>query len=191
MREFNYNINSLIKERWSPRAFSKEKVDHEDLMTILEAARFAPSCFNEQPWRYMVATEHNGLDVFQSFLLEKNYLWAKEAPVLILLLSKNTFAHNDKENKYANFDTGTSWGFLSLEAKRLGYDTHAMAGIKKKEIRDTLSIPENYDIICMIALGKYGNKESLPDALKNNESPNVRKKLDAIIYDYKEFGSNE
>lgn len=181
MREFNYNIMGIIKERWSPRAFSNEKVNDEDLNAILEAARYAPSCFNEQPWRFVIGKDES-LAEMQSFLTEKNLKWAKEAPVLILIMAKKTFDHNGKENKYAKFDTGTSWGFLSLEARHRGYHTHAMAGFSKRKVIEALELSEEYEPIAMVALGKYGDKETLDDMFKEKERPNTRLPLNQVSY---------
>lgn len=181
MREYNYEILDLIVKRWSPRAFSKKPVPKEDLMAILEAARYAPSCFNEQPWRFMVADDPKSLEVMRKVLMEKNYLWAKNAPVLILMLSKKQYEKNGKDNKYHDFDTGTAWGFLSLEAVRRGYQTHGMAGIKKKEARELFKIPEDIHIIGMIALGINGSIEDLDDMFIEDESPSSRKPLEDIV----------
>lgn len=181
MRVYNYEILDLIVKRWSPRAFSSEPVPKEDLMAILEAARFAPSCFNEQPWRFMVADDPGSLEVMRSVLMEKNYLWAKRAPVLILMLSKKTFHKNGKENNYHDFDTGTAWGFLSLEAVRRGYQTHAMAGIKKKLAREIFKIPEDLHIIGMVALGTKGSIDDLDPIFIEGESPSSRMALEDVI----------
>ena len=181
MREYNYEILDLIVKRWSPRAFSSEAVPKEDLMAILEAARYAPSCFNEQPWRFMVADDPKSLEVMRSVLVEKNFLWARNAPVLILMLSKKNYEKNGKENKYHDFDTGTAWGFLSLEAVRRGYQSHAMAGIKKKVARELFKIPEDIHIIGMVALGINGSIEDLDDMFIEDESPSSRKPLEDIV----------
>ena len=123
-RQFKYNIMQEIKDRWSPRAFSTEKISEEDLQAILEAASYAPSCFNEQPWRLLIASEEKELEIMRSLLTEKNYRWAKNAPVLILILAHRYFAYNNKENRWHQFDSGTAWGYLSLEAQKRGFITH-------------------------------------------------------------------
>lgn len=177
-RQFNYDIMKVIKERWSPREFSNEKVPIEDLKAMFEAARYAPSCFNEQPWKYIVAYENDDVEILRDLLMEGNS-WAKKAPVLVIAISKNIFKRNNKKNNYNKFDTGTSWGFLSLEAKRRGYDTHGMAGFSKKKARDILNIPEDYDIIAMIAIGKI--------IKSGNEKPNTRKSLEEVMIDINFF----
>lgn len=188
MRIYNYEILNEIQKRWSPRAFSEESVSNEDLEAIMEAARYAPSCFNEQPWLYLVADDEPSLNVMRELLMEKNWLWAKKAPVLIMVLCKNKFEHNDKDNAYCSFDTGTSWGYLSLEATKRGYQTHAMAGFRKKTAREVLNIPEVYTPLAMIALGRPGLIEDLPEAFREKESPNTRKPLNEVMVKIDYFG---
>lgn len=181
MRQYNHEIMKEIKERWSPRAFSEETVLKEDLEGIMEAARFAPSCFNEQPWRFIVGVD-DGIETMRSLLLPKNLKWAKNAPVLILIASKTTFAYNGKENAYHQFDAGTAWGFLSLEATRRGYYTHAMAGFKKKMAKELLGLSDDYVPIAMVALGRPGNIDDLDDDFRSNEQPNTRKPINDIVF---------
>lgn len=177
-RIFNYDILSLIKERWSTRAFSDETIASEEINAIFEAARYAPSCFNEQPWRFIIAYKKDELSILQSCLFEKNFEWAKHAPVLFLIISSTEFAYNKKANNYNQFDAGTAWGFLQLEAWNRGYATHAMAGFDKDKARELLNIPENFDILAMVALGKPKESDS---------EPNTRNSLDSIILDINSF----
>lgn len=186
MRDYNYEIMDYIQKRWSPRAFSPETIPHEDVRGILEAARYAPSCFNEQPWLFMVA-EGDDLETFRDLLLPKNLMWAGKAPVLILVLYKETFEHNGKINKYAAFDSGTAWGFLSLEAVRRGYQTHAMAGFRKSTAREVLNIPEAYVPHAMIALGLPGDLKDLDESFHEKEQPNTRKPLDEVMVSINHF----
>ncbi|MDW7740630.1 MAG: nitroreductase family protein, partial [Bacillota bacterium] len=125
-RVFNYDIMPEIKTRWSPRAFSSKPVAKEELMALLEAAHYAPSCSNEQPWRFLIADNAEKLAKLFSVLNEGNQAWANKAPVLILLIGKNHFEKTEKANHWHMFDSGTAWGFLSLEAERRGLITHAM-----------------------------------------------------------------
>ena len=180
MRQYDYDILEEIKQRWSPRAFSSEPVEDDDLMAILEAARYAPSCFNEQPWRFMIGQDET-LPIMQSILMEGNFKWAKYAPVLILILSKKTFDYNGKDNRYHSFDAGTSWGFLSLEATRRGYYTHAMAGYKRKLAKEILNISDDLEPIAMVALGRPGDMSDLDEKLRNDEKPNSRKPISSFI----------
>jgi len=181
-REYNYDILDLIKERWSPRAFGPEKVDQEDVLATLEAARYAPSCFNEQPWRFILATKPEDLAKMQSILVEDNLTWAKYAPVLMLILAKNVWALNGKDNYWHMFDAGTAWGYLSLEAQRRGLITHAMGGYNRNKARELYSIPEEYSIIAVVAMGKMGNMDNLSQENKEREKPAVRNPLGDIFF---------
>lgn len=180
-RNTDYEIMEEIKERWSPRAFSTEPVPMEDVMAILEAARFAPSCFNEQPWRFIVGhTEEMREKVF-SLLGEPNKIWAEKAPVLMIVLAKKTFDYNGKENFWHMFDSGIAWGYLSLEAQRRGYITHGMGGFNKKGTVELFNLGDDLQPIAAIALGKMGNKEDLPEDLRLREEPAGRNSLDSLI----------
>ena len=181
-RQFKYNIMQEIKDRWSPRAFSTEKIPEEDLQAIMEAASYAPSCFNEQPWRFLLASEDKELEIMHSLLTEKNYRWAKNAPVLILVIAHRYFAYNNKENRWHQFDSGTAWGYLSLEAQKRGFITHGMGGFRRKKTRETLNISEDYEIIAVVAVGKMGNKEDLEDEFKKEEFPNTRRPLEDSVW---------
>lgn len=180
-RTFKHDIMTEVKERWSPRAFDMEKIAKEDVMALIEAARYAPSCFNEQPWRFIVADDEETLIKARSILTPSNQEWANNAPVLILILSKKTFAHNGKENYWNMFDAGTAWGYLSLEAERRGLITHAMGGFSKNKTREVFNISDDYNIITVVALGKYGNKENLTVDLQNREHPEVRMEIEELL----------
>ena len=171
----------LIKSRWSPRAFSEEKVSHEEIMSLIEAARFAPSCFNEQPWRFIIADDETSLEKMRNILMPGNQIWANKAPVLLLIVSKKNFTYNNEENFWHMFDAGTAWGFLSLEAERRGLITHAMGGFDMDQARLHFNIPEEYEIITVVAIGKYGNKEDLDPKLQSKERPDVRLETEKLI----------
>ncbi len=182
-RTFDYEILDEVKTRWSPRAFDPDRpVPEEDLLGVMEAARFAPSCFNEQPWRYIVAVQ--GEDDYQKILdvlNETNREWASNAPVLMIITSRKRFAKNDKENRWHLFDAGTSWGFLSLEAHRRGLHTHAMAGFSVDRTREAFDLGEDISIIAAVAMGYYGNKEDLSPELQKKEKPGLRKPTQEIL----------
>ena len=180
-RKYNYEIMDLIQSRWSPRAFSEEKLSREEIMPLIEAARFAPSCFNEQPWRFIIAIDDENLDKMRNVLMPGNQVWANKAPVLLLIAAKKTFTYNNKENFWHMFDTGTAWGFLSLEAQRRGLITHAMGGFDMDQARLSFNIPEDYEIITIVAVGKYGNKENLDPKLQTREHPDGRMETEKLI----------
>ncbi|NTW05614.1 MAG: nitroreductase family protein [Peptococcaceae bacterium] len=180
-RVFDYNILPEIKERWSARAIEGTEVSDEEIMTLLEAARYAPSCFNEQPWRFIVAKDKGALDKMRGVLTPSNRVWANNAPVLILIGSKKTFSRNSKENYWHMFDAGTAWGYLSLQAQKLGLVAHAMGGFSISEARKAFNIPEDLDIMTIVAVGKYGRKESLNEELQKREQPDVRMEISELI----------
>ena len=180
-RVFEYDILPQIKERWSPRAFSDEKISKDDLYAILEAASYAPSCFNEQPWRFILADEEKSLVKMRSILYASNLQWAQKAPVLLLIMAKKTFSLNNENNFWHMFDTGTAWGFLSLEAQKRGIMTHAMGGFSMSKARKLFKIPEDYEIVTVVAIGRYGDKEQLSDELKERESPETRKNISELL----------
>jgi len=182
MRDFSYEISEDIQKRWSPRAFSTEPVEMDDLMALFEAARYAPSCFNEQPWRFIVAVKEDELKVMRSILNENNQEWANKAPVLVVIVAKKSFTSNGEPNSWHAFDAGTAWGFLALEAQRRGFITHAMGGFSKIKAHDVLDIPGKYEVLAMIAIGKKGKKEELSPALQTREEPATRKPLTELVF---------
>ena len=180
MRDFSYEISEDMKQRWSPRAFSTEPVDMDDLMALFEAARYAPSFFNEQPWRFVVADKEEELKVMRGILNENIQEWANKAPVLVVLVAKKSFANGEPNNWHA-FDAGTAWGYLTLEAQRRGLITHAIGGFSKIKAHELLAIPGKFEVMAMIAIGKMGKKENLPIALQEQEEPANRKSLKEIV----------
>lgn len=176
------NLDPIFLERWSPRAFKKDPIPKEDLEAIFEAARWAPSCYNEQPWLFAYTQTQEGLKKFQSALVEFNQTWASNAPVLIIVFSKKTFDRNGKENPWAPFDTGAAWMSLALQAHKLGYITHAMGGFDPKKAFEVAEIdPTKYDVLAVIALGRQGDKNCLPEDMQKGESPSDRKPLSSIM----------
>ncbi|MFA7010639.1 MAG: nitroreductase family protein [Bacilli bacterium] len=180
-RKYNYEIMDLIKTRWSPRAISEEKLSREEIMPLIEAARFAPSCFNEQPWRFVIADKEETLQKMRNVLMPGNQIWANKAPVLLLIVAKKNFTYNNEENFWHMFDAGTAWGFLTLEAQKRGLVTHAMGGFDMDKTRSSFNISEDYEIITIVAIGKYGNKEALDPKLRSKEHPDIRMETEALI----------
>lgn len=180
-RTFKSDIMHEIKQRWSARAIDSAKIPKEDILALLEAARYAPSCFNEQPWRFIVAEEEPKLSKMRSVLSSSNQVWANSAPVLILIASKKIFLSNGKDNYWNMFDAGTAWGYLSLEAQRRGLIAHAMGGFDREAARDVFNISQDINILAVVAVGKYGNKENLPTEFQNREFPGTRKEIEELI----------
>lgn len=169
-----------LSHRWSPRAFTKTVMDDQVLARILDAARFAPSCFNVQPWRFYTSSEKT-FNEYLSLLNETNQLWAKDASVICLLVGKKQFEHNGKPNAHYAFDCGAAWMSLVLQAQHEGFYCHGMAGIQKQKIESLLGVnTEADDVLIAFAIGKIGNKESLPDNFREKENPSSRKKLDQL-----------
>ncbi|MEW6126368.1 MAG: nitroreductase family protein [Acidobacteriota bacterium] len=151
----DYPINELIKQRWSPRLFEEGRtVEPEKLMSLLEAARWAPSCFNEQPWYYLVFDQRDpaAFERARQCLMEGN-AWAREAPLLLLSVAKENFSHNGAPNRHAQYDTGAATGYMVLQAVELGLMAHQMAGYDAERARSEFQIPEGYTPMAMIAIG--------------------------------------
>ncbi|MHB8962308.1 MAG: nitroreductase family protein [Saccharofermentanales bacterium] len=180
-RDFQYDIMPEIKARWSPRAFSPDAVTRDDLMALIEAARYAPSCYNEQPWRFLIADDDSRLEKMRRVLTDSNREWAGKAPVLILVLSVKTFADKGNENRWHLFDAGTAWGFLSLEAHRRGLITHAMGGFSVRRAREEFDIADEMDIITVIAAGHPGDIDGLSPANRVREFPQSRKAAEELL----------
>ena len=176
-------VIEVILQRWSPRAFSSRPVSKHDLRKIFEAARWAASSYNEQPWRFLVG--HKGDPTYQKIfdsLVEFNQSWAGSAPVLILSAASKNFAHNGSTNSYAVHDTGAATAYLALQAAALGLHTHSMAGFSHDKARAAFNIPETYHIGAVTALGHLGNVDELPDGLLEREvAPRDRKPLAEIV----------
>jgi nitroreductase len=171
-------VDSIFIERWSPRAFSEKPVPEDALASLFEAARWAPSCYNEQPWLFLYADRVEELKIFRPLLVDANRAWADHAPVLAFALARRKFARNGKTSDWAAFDAGAAWMSLALQARRLGLCTHAMAGIRKNEAYAVLGVPrDDYEIVCAVAVGYMGGKDALPAEIREREMPSTRKSL--------------
>ncbi|OQW75996.1 MAG: nitroreductase [Proteobacteria bacterium ST_bin11] len=166
-------IHDLIASRWSPRAFAADKmVSHQDLTAVLEAARWSPSCFNDQPWRFVVCDKASDVGAWEtalSVIVEKNQLWAKNAPVLILTVAMANFNHNGKANRFAAYDTGAATLSLCLQANALGLITHQMGGFDADKARQVLHLPDDCTPMAMLALGYQAEAEILAEDFKAGE----------------------
>ncbi len=174
----------VILERWSPRAFADRDVSPADLKKVFEAARWAPSSYNEQPWRFILGVRGStAYDKIGSALIPFNQAWALKAPVLILGVAKTRFSHNNSPNNYAIFDLGAASGFITLQAAALGLATHQMAGVDKDKAREILAIPELYEIGSVMALGYQGEPAALAnEQLTSSEvEPRTRKSLSELV----------
>ena len=173
-------IEQHFLERWSPRAFTGEEIPEATLKSLLEAARWAPSSYNAQPWRFVYARRNTPhWDQFLGFLNEFNQSWAKQASALIIVISKTTSLPPSGGAEVPwpthSFDAGAAWGYLALQASASGWPAHGMVGILKDKIRAELGLPENYAVEAAIAIGKQGDKSLLPEQLQQRELPSPRK----------------
>ncbi len=178
VRSADYPIDRLFVDRWSPRAMSGEEISDDDLMPLFEAARWAPSAYNNQPWRFLYARrDSREWPLFFGLLVEQNRVWARNAAALVLIVSKTSFDHNGAPSLTHTFDCGAAWGSLALQGWLRGYVVHGMQGFDYEQARLTLAIPDDFRVEAMAAIGRPGSKESLPEELQRREAPSDRKKL--------------
>jgi nitroreductase len=173
----------IFLERWSPRSFADRDVSAADLKIIFEAARWAPSSYNEQPWRFFVG--HRGSETYNKILdalVPSNQDWAKSAPVLILGVTKTRFSHNDSPNNYAGHDLGAAMALMAVQATALGLAAHQMAGFDWGKARESFAIPDTYAMGSVMALGYQGGLGDLQEKFQAQEqSPRSRKPLSEIV----------
>src|SRR5947209_19543698 len=181
----HYPIHELLRRRWSPRAFSSRPVEPDTLRSLLEAARWAPSSYNEQPWSFIVATKEDEGEYARllSCLVEGNIQWAQHAPVLMVSVAKLHFDENGKRNRHALYDVGQAVANLIVQATALGLVVHQMAGIFPDKIRELYGIPEGYEAVAGIALGYPGDPETLPERLRQRElEPRSRRSIQDFVF---------
>src|SRR5438270_9915336 len=178
VRKADFPVDALLLDRWSPRAMTGEQIAEEELMRLLEAARWAPSSFNAQQWRALYArrsSEH--WPAFLGLLVEGNKAWARNAAVLVLFISRETFEHNGEPSVSHSYDCGAAWENFALQGFSQGLVVHGMEGFDYDRARTELKIPDGFRVEAMAAVGKPGAKETLPEKLQSKESPNDRRKL--------------
>lgn len=182
-RTTDFLIDPMFLERWSPRAFGDETISENELFTLLEAARWAPSAFNTQPWHFIYARRTTpAFERLLSLLIEFNRSWAKRAAALIVIVSERAPGPDKSAPSYSHsFDAGAAWGFLALQALRLGWHAHAMTGIDFTRAKEELAVPDTHRLEAALAIGRLGDKSLLPEKLQAREEPSERKPLTAII----------
>ena len=181
----DYPVHELIRRRYSPRAFADRPVEKEKLHSIFEAARWAPSCFNEQPWRFLVSTREDKSAFAQmlSCLMEGNQSWAQHAPVLAIAAASMLFARNGKPNRHALHDVGLASAQLTLEATAQGLAVHQMAGFDQDRTTKIYQIPEGFEPVTALAIGYPGEVASLPEGLQKKElAPRERKAQSELLF---------
>ncbi len=173
-------IDALIARRWSPRAFDATKnVDEKTLLALLEAARWAPSCFGDEPWRFVVCNRGQDETAWEKMLgclAEKNQLWAKHAPVLMLVGSIPTFSHNGSANRWSQYDTGAASENVCLQAASMGLNAHQMGGFDMEQARVAFGIPGEVELMAVIAVGYHGAMDALHEDFQEMESATRERK---------------
>jgi len=187
-RQPDHPIDPLFLERWSPRAFDGSPVPDADLLAMFEAARWAPSAFNSQPWRFCYAKRGDAdWDRFLSLLIPWNQSWARSASVLVYILSDSLPMTDRKTGDPApstthSFDAGAAWVSLALQATRMGYFAHGMSGIQYELARAELEIPERYALNAACAIGRLGDPAILDEKMRAREAPSSRKPLSDFVF---------
>lgn len=183
-RKAEYPIHNLFLNRWSPRAMTGEKISDEELFPLFEAAKWAPSSYNGQPWRFLYAKKGSKhWETFFELLLKGNQEWAQNASCLVVILSRRHFDTNGKPERTHTFDAGAAWMSLALQATHQGLATRGMQGLNYEKARRDLKIDKEYEVEAMIAIGKRGSKETLSSKFQEAEHPNQRHALKEIIHE--------
>jgi len=181
----DYPVHDLIATRWSPYSFADRSVSDEDLRSLFEAARWAASSYNEQPWRYVIAKKEDAgeFERLLSCLVDANQAWAKSASALALGISSLNFERNNKPNRAAIHDLGLAAGNIVLEATSRGLVVHQMIGILPEKARELYSIPEGYDPMTAVAIGFAGDPVNLPEELRTRDAARrLRKPLKEFVF---------
>ncbi len=182
MRNTHYKIDRIFTDRWSPRAMSGEKLARSELMSLFEAARWAPSSSNGQPWRFIYAerdTEH--WERLFDLLNQGNQVWVKNAAALVVVISKNYFEDDGKPDRTSSFTTGAAFENLSLQGSMNNLVIHGMAGFDYNQAKEELQVPDGYTVEAMVAIGKPGKVEDLPERLQKREHPSDRKPVEDLV----------
>jgi nitroreductase len=181
-RQTEYQTSDIFLNRWSPRAFTGEEIPQQTLLTLLDAAHWAPSAYNFQPWRFIYArrgTAH--WDRLLGVLGDFNRSWAKAAAAVVVVLSKKADVPPGQSAEVPNsthsFDAGTAWGYLALQASLLGWHAHGMSGIDREKARVDLGVPDGYAVEMALVIGRVGDKSTLPEPMRARETPSGRKSL--------------
>lgn len=185
LADTTYPIHELLQQRWSRRAFADRMVEPEKLLSLLEAARWAPSSYNEQPWHFIVATKEHPTEYERLLgcLVEGNIAWARHAPVLMLSIAQLAFERSGKPNRHAFHDVGLAVENLVIQATALGLGVHQMAGFQIQKAREVFGIPDSHEPVTAIAIGYPGDPEALPDNLRTRElAPRTRKALHEFVF---------
>ena len=187
LRSTSYDVDPLILGRWSPRSFDASPLSETEALTLFDAARWAPSAYNYQPWRFLYAHREDKVwNEYLDLLLPFNSAWVKDASLLIFVLSDTLFVPLDGTDARPattnSFDTGAAWALLALQAARLGLHSHALAGYDEGKARGYFDLPDRYRIEVAVAVGRISDKERLPEPLRVRETPSDRLPLDVLAF---------
>jgi nitroreductase len=186
LAQTHYPILDILKRRWSPRSFSDQMVEPEKLLSLFEAARWAPSSFNEQPWYFVLATRQNPPEHARllSCLAEKNQQWAGLAPILMISVAKLNFDRTGKPNRHAFYDLGMAVGNLMTQATALDLFVHQMAGFSAEKVTELYSIPSEFEPVAALALGYGGELDDLPEQFRAQETGSrSRKSIQSFVFE--------
>lgn len=183
-RKPDYPVHPLILNRWSPRAMTGEPISDGELMSLFEAARWAPSSYNNQPWRFLYAKRNTPhWAKFFDLLVDFNKGWCDKAAVLGVITSSKIFEQNKKPSVTHSLDAGAAWENLGLEGNSRDLVVHGMEGFDYEKARKALKVPDEYDVLAMFAIGKPAPKETLPPELQKREAPSPRKKVSEFAFE--------
>lgn len=173
--------NPFFFERWSPRSFRKVDIPQDILDSIFDAAHWAPSCFNDQPWLIITSSGPEDFNQFLKLLNEANQIWATNASLLGFIFSRKHFSHNGNPNRWATFDCGAAWMSMALQTSLHGLHAHGMAGIDYDQVHGELGVPEeDYHAVCGFALGLIDAPDALPEDFAKREAPSPRRSLNEV-----------
>ncbi|MFM7334765.1 MAG: nitroreductase family protein [Tabrizicola sp.] len=186
IRQPDHPVAPQFLARWSPRSFTDRILTEADVMSLLEAARWAPSAANQQPWRFVWARRGEAaFETLHACLTGNNLIWTAKAGALVVVASKDTVTNREGAevaNRTAGFDTGAAWMSLALQAEAMGLKAHAMGGFDKDALATAVGLPDGHSLHCVVAVGEQGLAEALPDDLAAREKPSPRKPVDQIAF---------
>lgn len=186
VRQPDHPVAAQFPARWSPRSFSDRAMSEAEVMSLLEAARWAPSASNHQPWRFVWARRGEGaFDALHACLTGNNLVWTAKAAALVVVASKDTMQNREGDavpNRTAGFDTGAAWMSLALQAHSMGLFAHAMGGFDRDKLAAAVALPDGHTLHCVVAVGEQGPADALPEDLAAREKPSGRKPLAEITH---------